>query len=272
MKSLSKKLRQFLWFLYTEQTLFEGKGLYSSVRVTKKGNRVNLYTGKNNYLQTTVNADIDPHGTYLDWYLVAPWFSGNFEGNLSSLLILGLGGGSQVKSYNKYYKVKSITAVEIDPLIIDLGKRYFDLNDANLKTINEDACLFLDTVSDTYSLTIIDSFKEDIYEKNCQSSSFFHKVRSHLAPTGVLFVNKLANDVSNKEVGEELKEIFNTVITLRINYTMFFIATDSPKAPRDSVEVRGIVLKASESNHTLRFFRSLKLKDIRVLQSKKRKF
>jgi spermidine synthase len=264
MYGLSKKLRQFFWFLYTEQILFEGEGLYSAVRVTKKGDRVNLYMGKG-YLQTSFNPQINPHGTFFDWYLAAPWFTGNFEGNLNSILILGLGGGSQVKLYNQIYKVKNIAAVEIDPMIIDIGKKYFDLNDANLKTINEDACLFLDTATETYSLIIIDLFREDVFEKSCQTSSFFHKVCNHLTSEGVLFVNKLLNDPSNQEMERELKEIFNTVLTLRIYYTMFFIATNSHKAPRNSIEARQLLLKASGSYHTLRFFRSIKLKAITFL-------
>jgi predicted membrane-bound spermidine synthase len=264
MNLLSKKLRPFLWFLYPEQTLFEGVGLYSAVRVTKRGDRLNLYTGKD-YLQTSVNTQVNPHGSIFDWFLAAPWFSGNFEGSLESLLVLGLGGGVQVKSYNQIYKVKSITGVEIDPLIIDLGKKYFDLNDANLKTINEDACLFLDTATEIYSLIILDLFKKDIFEKNCQSSSFFHKVCDHLTSEGVLLVNKVLGDPFNQEMTGELKKVFNTVITLRIYKNMFFIATNSPMSPKSSVEARQLLLKALESNRVLRFFRSIKLKDIEVL-------
>lgn len=264
MNLFCKKLSQYLWFFHPEEILFKGVGLYSAVRVTKRDSRVNLFTGKN-YLQTSINSEINPHGSIFDWYLSAPWFSGCFEGTLGPFLILGLGGGSQVKSYNLIYKVESITGVEIDPLIIELGKKYFDLNDANLETVNENACLFLDTSNYYFSLIIVDAFKKNLFEKNCQSSSFVHKVYNHLTSDGVFLVNKLLDDPSNQDLGKELKQIFSTVATLRIYSNLFFIATNSKSAPRNSLDAQRILLRASESYRTLRFFKSLSLKDMKFL-------
>lgn len=251
-------------FLSAEETLFEDRGLYSNIRVGKKDGRINLYTGRD-FLQSSVDSIETPRGTLFDWYLSAPWFSGNFEGYLNSLLILGLGAGSQVKLYNKIYKVKIITGVEIDPLIIDLGKKFFDLNAPNLKTVNGDICSFLDTTPEIYSLIILDAFKENIFEENCQSPAFFRKVRGHLAPAGVFLVNKVLKDSSNREIEKELKKIFNTAITLRIYNNLFILATNSPTAPKGPAEVGQLILEASRSNRALGFFRSLKLKDIRIL-------
>ncbi len=254
----------FSRFLSAEQVLFEGEGLYSVIRVTKKGGQINLYTGKG-FLQSSVNSWDTPHGTIFDWYLSAPWFSGNFEGTLNSLLILGLGAGSLVLSYNQIYKVKSITGVEIDPLIIELSKKHFNLNEANLKTINGDALFFLEETTDTYNQIILDLFKEDVFEENCQSSSFFHKIRNHLTPEGVLLVNRVLSDPSNWKLERELKKVFNTVLTIRIYNNVFFISTNSQKSPKSSIEVQQLLLKATKSHPKLGFFRSLKLKDVRVL-------
>lgn len=258
-------MRKILGRLFsTGQVLFEGQGLYSVIRVVKKGSQINLYTGRG-FLQSSLNRQEIPHGTIFDWYLVAPWFSGGFKGTFDSLLILGLGAGSQVALYNRFYKVRSITGVEVDPLIIDLGKKYFDLNDANLKTICGDACFFLDTARDFYDLIILDLFKEDVFEGSCQSNSFFHQARGHLTSEGVLLVNRVLNDLFNSEMESELKKIFNTVLTLRIYRNVFVISTNSRNSPKSSIEIQQLLLKASKSYHALSFFRSLKLKDIKVL-------
>ncbi len=246
------------------QVLFEGPGLYSVIKVIKKDGRINLYTGKG-FLQSSISRRETLRGGHSDWFLAAPWFSGNFECNLDSLLILGLGAGSEVPLYNQVYEVKKITGVEIDPLIIDLGKKYFGLDIPNLKVINGDADLFLDTTKDTYNQVILDTFKEDIFEKNCQSSPFLHKIRSHLTSDGVFFVNRVSGDSSNREMERELKKVFNTVVTLRIRNNIFFIATNSLRAPKTSVGVQQLLLKASESHPALGFFRTLKSKDIKVL-------
>lgn len=264
MNALSHKLRNFFLTLSPEKTLFEGIGLYSKVRVTKTGDRLNLYTGEN-FLQTYYNSRVNPQGNYFDWYLILPWFSGIFQGNIESLLILGLGGGSQVKLFNQVYNVKNITGVEIDPLIISLGKQYFDLNEANLMTISIDAYSFFDTSRQKYSHIIVDNFKENVFDVNCQSPSFFEKIHKHLTTDGVFLLNKLKDDPSNTNVKKELKDFFETVVEINIFYNTFFIATDSATAPKNAADVRHLLLKASELNKALKFFRLLKMQSINVI-------
>lgn len=265
MKVILNKLKALTWFLYKEETLFEGKGLYSTVQVKKRGTQIELYTGENKYLQTRVNPSIDPYGIHWDWYLLAPWMKGDFSNSIDSLLILGLGGGAQVKSYNYVYSVNQITAVEIDPLIIDLGKRFFGLNDANLTTINEDAFLFFDTTQARYDVIIIDSFKEDMFENNCQSPTYFNKINEHLAPDGVLLINKLVIDESNNKMGENLKKVYNTVITFQIKYTVFYAATNSQTAPQSVEQVMGILDQAQHINSKLYFLTHIKPTAIRLI-------
>lgn len=254
----------FSWFPSVARVLFEGRGLYSVVKVTKKGDQINLYTGKG-FLQSSIQPRKNLTGTHSDWFLAIPWFSGTFEGTLNSLLILGLGTGSEVPLYNQIYNVKNITGVEIDPLIINLGKKYFGLDVPNLKIITGDACLFLDTTKDTYNQIILDPFKENIFDNNCQSSSFFRKIRSHLTSEGVLLVNRVSKDPSNSKMERELKKVFYTVVTLRIRNNLFVISTNSRRSPKSPMEVQQLLLKVSKSYHALSFFRSLQLKDIRVI-------
>ena len=250
-------------FPFGGQVLFEGQGLYAVIKVIKKGSRINLYTGKG-FLQSSINRQETLKGGHSDWFLAAPWFSGNFEGTIDSLLILGLGAGSEVPLYNQVYKVNSIVGVEIDPLIIDFGKRYFDLNKANVRTINGDASFFLDTSVDTYDQIILDPFKGNVFEESCRSFPFLNKIRNHLTSEGVLFINRVLGDYSNQSVERELKKIFNTVVTLRIRNNLFVISTNSRRAPKNSVEVQRLLLEASKSRQALGFFKSLKLKDIKV--------
>lgn len=73
------------------------------------------------------------------------------------VLILGLGCGTLVKLISKKWPRAKITGVEIDPVMINLGKKYFRLGEfPNLKIILSDAREFKPTrpfdlvLSDTY--------------------------------------------------------------------------------------------------------------------------
>lgn len=57
-----------------------------------------------------------------------------------SVLILGLGGGTLVSLLSEKWPQASITGVEIDPIMISLGKKYFGLGKyKNLKIVLADA-------------------------------------------------------------------------------------------------------------------------------------
>ena len=237
-----------------EKVLYTGPGLYSAVKVTKNGSRVNLFTG-DQYLQSSFDFNHAPTGTVFDWYLAAPWFSGSFDGCLGSMLILGLGAGAQVKLFNQTYEVKKIVGVEIDPLIIDLGKKYFDLNDSNLEIIQGDVITYRH--SGRFDLIILDAFREN---KFVDLSGL-----SILTDRGVLVINRVLGDVANRELEKDLVRIFTTVYALKVINNVFYICTNSDEAPRSSTEVKKILNAAAKSNKNLDFLKSFRSSNLHLL-------
>ncbi|MHA2055566.1 MAG: spermidine synthase, partial [Candidatus Hodarchaeales archaeon] len=59
-------------------------------------------------------------------------------------LILGLGGGSSARLVKNYWPESSITGVELDPLMIDLGIKYLGLSEVGVDIKIEDAIEFCD--------------------------------------------------------------------------------------------------------------------------------
>ena len=51
----------------------------------------------------------------------------NIQCLMSNVLILGLATGTLAKLINKKFKNAKITGIEIDPVMINIGKKYFDL-------------------------------------------------------------------------------------------------------------------------------------------------
>src|SRR4030042_2787740 len=53
---------------------------------------------------------------------------------VTKILILGLGAGSVAKIIHNFFPKAKMTGVEIDPMMIEIGKKYFDLSTVkNLK-------------------------------------------------------------------------------------------------------------------------------------------
>ena len=83
---------------------------------------------------------------------------------MNHILILGIAGGSVIKTLkNEFEYQNKITGVEIDPNIIDLANKYFQLDEIqNLEIIITDAFEFVLRSSTQYDLVIIDIFQDTV--------------------------------------------------------------------------------------------------------------
>lgn len=82
---------------------------------------------------------------------------------INNCLILGLGGGTVSKLLRNKYPDAKITGVEIDPLMIELGKKYLDLDKYDIDIQIVDAFVFLKNNRKKYDLVIVDTYLGDKY-------------------------------------------------------------------------------------------------------------
>ena len=80
--------------------------------------------------------------------------------DIRKILILGLGGGTVAGLIRKKYPNAKITGVEIDPMMIELGKQYLNLGDLGIDIKIQDANKFK---LKGYDLVIIDTYLGDKY-------------------------------------------------------------------------------------------------------------
>ena len=145
------------------------------------------------------------------------WPYAVFGDTFDDVLILGAGSGTDVAAALKH-GAKHVDAVEIDPIILRLGKeRHPDhpYDDPRVTTITDDARHYLATSGKRYdlivfalidSLTVQSSFSSVRLESYMFTGESFRAVRDHLAPRGVMalynyfrekwLVDRLANSVA----------------------------------------------------------------------------
>lgn len=108
-----------------------------------------------------------------------------------NVLLLGLAGGSNARLVNKLYPNTHITAVEIDPVMIEIGFKYFNFRKIkNLEIITADALDFVNKLEDTdhYDLVLVDCFIGQEIPKKLEALDFFKKLKDHSTYT---LVNRL---------------------------------------------------------------------------------
>jgi predicted membrane-bound spermidine synthase len=138
-------------------------------------------------------APVDHKEYFYQWPYMA------FGNTFKNVLILGAGSGTDVAAALRH-GVEHVDAVEIDPVIIRLGKAYHPdhpYDDPRVTIINDDARHFLRTSTKKYdlvvfalidSLTLQSSFSGVRLESYMFTEESFREVRDHLAPDGVLVI------------------------------------------------------------------------------------
>lgn len=99
-----------------------------------------------------------------------------------TILLLGLAGGCNAHLANHYFPESKITGVEVDPFMIELGKKYFRLGKVkNLKIVIEDAISFVDKLKneDKFDLVMIDCFVGKEIPKKLEDIVFLTKLKKH---------------------------------------------------------------------------------------------
>ena len=144
---------------------------------------------------------------------------------VNSILLLGLGGGSVVETLRKNFSYsKTIVAVDIDPVVIEIAKNEFNLKtDEHLEIICGDALEFMQINTEQFDLIIIDLFIDIVVPDEFLRIPFWTNViRSSSVHGAILFNASLEKTKSNdlKEVIDFLKSHkYETVIFEKVNNT-----------------------------------------------------
>jgi spermidine synthase len=136
---------------------------------------------------------------------------------INHCLILGLGGGTVAKLVRKYWPDAKIVGVDIDPVMVELGKKYLDLDKQNVQILISDASNPPNTpnLPKTYDLVVVDLYQGDKFPKVFGTKNYIQLVGSLLASRGTAIFNRLYYGDKKKEAaiafGKKLEKVFNSV-------------------------------------------------------------
>ncbi|HEY8181872.1 MAG TPA: fused MFS/spermidine synthase [Thermoanaerobaculia bacterium] len=128
-----------------------------------------------------------PGSPYTDAFHLAPLI----RPTIRRVLIIGLGGGTAVKQFTHAYPDVTVDVVEIDPLVIDLAKRFFRVQaNERLHLHLADARAFLKGSRERWDLIIMDAYTSNRYgdtiPPHLVTREYFEEVAAHLTDGGVL--------------------------------------------------------------------------------------
>jgi spermidine synthase len=126
--------------------------------------------------------------------------------DFKDVLILGLGGGTVAKLIHKNWAEAKITGVDIDPVIVELGKKYLDF-DEEIDIRIQDA---EKPIPGKFDLVIVDLYQGDEFPKKFENEKFLKS----LTKNKLVIFNRLyykEKKTEALEFGKKLQRFFGKV-------------------------------------------------------------
>lgn len=109
------------------------------------------------------------------------------------VLVIGLGGGAVSTRYWRDYPGMRVDSVEIDPVVVDVARRYFSLpQDPRLRVFAQDGRRYVQTAEDTYDIIVLDAYYADSLPFHLTTQEFLREVKARLRPGGVVVYNVIS--------------------------------------------------------------------------------
>ncbi len=242
---LYQPITLFLPHIEFRETIYETETQYFNIRIEKdESERLHLV-----FLPRRGSQSIfDPNNpkniisNFMKHAFLAPQI---LEHAPKNVLFIGLGGGIMPRYIRDCYPNTQIDIVEIDPVIPNIAKKYFDFkSDENMKIYIMDGRVFINKAPKKYDLIFMDVYNAENIPFQFTTQEFFEQIKKHLNKDGI-FVANIANLGREGFISAELntiKKVFNkclvSVCENETNYVPFAFSDDSINIEKIAEKIR----------------------------------
>ncbi|MBI1295500.1 spermine synthase [bacterium] len=203
------------------EVIYEDETLYNYISVRRWGDEHHLKLNEGVGIHSVYHPDMLLSRGIWDYFLLAPLFRNErpLPDPTDDVLIIGLAGGTVSELYTDIYGPLPITGVELDPAILEAGRRYFNMNQPNLTAIAADGRRWLQQQPPDrrFDFILVDAYRPPYIPFHLATVEFFDLVRSHLAEDGVVAINvgRTDRDYALVEaMTATLRQVFPSVIVV----------------------------------------------------------
>ncbi len=244
-------------------TLYEQESAYNYIRVVRNGPEIVLKLNEGAGVHSVYRPNMQLSDGIWDYFLLAPFFAASpaQEDDVRSMLLIGLAAGTIPKLYTQAYGPIAIDGVEIDPAIIEVGRRYFAMTEPNLRAFAQDGRTFLRYQAGKYDIIAIDAYRPPYIPFHLTTREFFTETRRHLNPNGVVAINAA-------RTRDDFRLVDALAATLAQVYPSVFII-DEPTAGADLGN--SLIVATKQASSLEDFRRNLQQLQSPILQSMARR-
>jgi len=152
--------------------------------------------------------------------------------NVNDVLCIGLGVGIVPMEFAR--RGAHVDVVEINPAVVPVAARFFDLEPGQLEISLDDGRHFLNACRKQYDVIVLDAFLGDSSPSHLMTREAFAAMRRVLRPGGTLVINAFCHLEADRDffaasLNRTLKAVFTGVRMHSDDNQNYFVATDRPE-------------------------------------------
>jgi spermidine synthase len=222
----------------------ERSSTYNNIYVYKDGPHMIMTFGHNKRFYTesiydTTNALALPVA-YTRYMTVGLAYSGK----LDKLLEIGFGGGRTAWYLHKHLPALQVTAVELDPAVVELAIKYFGVrSEDGFKIEISDGRRYMLKNPGTWDVIMVDAYRGPFVPFHLLTEEFFKLVKSRLTPGGVALQNIEPSTMMFDSAIATIQRVFANVDLYEAGGNVVAVAYDGPPRTQAALAARAAALQ-----------------------------
>jgi predicted membrane-bound spermidine synthase len=170
--------------------VFETESAYNYIQVQEINGFTLLRLNDGQGVHSIYHPDTLQYSGPWEEFSVGPYFYADRKpGDVHRMAIVGLAAGTAARQATAIYPDIQIDGFELDPVIVEVGHKFFDMNMANLNVYIGDGRLNLERSAHQYDIIAVDAYRPPYIPPHMTTQEFFAICASHLTADGVLTLN-----------------------------------------------------------------------------------
>jgi len=222
---------------YAEQKLIEERdSTYNRIYVYKDGPNMIMTFGHNKrfYTESIYNTtnELALPVVYTRFMTVGLAYAGG----LDNLLEIGFGGGRTAWYLHKHLPSLDITAVELDPAVVELAKKHFGVrSEDRFKIAVSDGRRYMLKSKETWNVIMVDAYRGPFGPFHLLREEFFRLVKAKLKPGGAAVQNIEPSTMMFDSAVATIRKVFANVDIYEAGGNVVAVAYDG--APQTSAQL-----------------------------------
>jgi predicted membrane-bound spermidine synthase len=219
--------------------VYETESAYNYIQVQQVNGYTLLRLNEGQGIHSMYHPDTLAYGGPWELFLAGPYFyAGERPVDIKRMAIVGLAAGTTARQATAVYNALPIDGFEIDPSIVEVGRKYFAMNMPNLNVHVEDGRLGLEQSPQLYDIIAVDAYRPPYIPPHMTTREFFQIGAAHLSEKGVLTINAASVPGDRRLINglaTTMRSVFPSVYIMDIPGTLntMIYATRQPTRPED---------------------------------------